>query len=130
MSKYIFNAAIIAAKCSGSLSGFYLIVLGLMLILGGPDGNATAEAKMIGGGYAVYGLVCVCCVFLKARFISANVPHFMFFYFILILPLLYLIHKDNNAIVRFPSPFVAYLSVLAIFMLIQIRSSLISNSAR
>lgn len=103
----------------GGMSGLYLAMLGIMLVIGGPDGNAPVESRVIGGLYAAYGVTCTFCCFAKAKFLLNNRVWLPWLYVFLLFPLVYILMQDHAAFSKLPSSFLAYASVIIIFLLVR-----------
>lgn len=130
MKSRILDAAIIVVRCCGAIFSSYLILLGLMLIIGGPDGGAPLESRIIGAYYFTYSLICAFCLFVKYRFILNKIRQFSFLYALLFFPLAFLLYKDHDTITISPSPFVAYISAVAVFALVLTRSGWTKGNRR
>ncbi|MES9944478.1 MAG: hypothetical protein ABW080_05930 [Candidatus Thiodiazotropha sp.] len=106
-------------RIGGVLSGMVVVLLGIMFIIGGPDGNAPLESRIIGGLYFLFGLICILCSIAKVRIILQNTVKFIVVYALLTLPLAYMLIKDHDAISRVPGPFIAYACSIVVFVLIK-----------
>ncbi|MFI0416468.1 MAG: hypothetical protein ACH255_20275 [Candidatus Thiodiazotropha sp.] len=106
-------------RIGGVLSGIVVVLLGIMFIIGGPDGNAPLESRIIGGIYFLFGFICVLCSIAKVRIFLHNTVKFIVLYALLALPLAYMLIKDHDAISRVPGPFLAYACSIVVFVLIR-----------
>ena len=123
------GALMILFRCSGAISGLYLALLGLMLVVGGPDGNASAESRVIGGIYTAYGGLCAFCSLARSRFLVKDRAYFWLLFGVLALPLAYLLLKEHAAVSKLPSAFLAYSSAIMVFALARFSGGYVSTNA-
>ena len=117
---YPIRVIIYLARLSGFLFSSYFLLMGMVIALGGPDGNAPLESRLIGIGFASYGLACVVMSLIKSEFLKKKQRVSILIYVVLSLPLLFLGYKEGRDITRLMSPFIAYVSCLAVFLLVKI----------